>query len=359
MDTLVIETYICEKKRIEMPDLQEQFSLSYTDTVKALSELEKRGKIKYCDGLTYELSEQSRDDQESVDLTEPDEDDERARYIEMRRRELIHRLRSMDENDDDEDEDDNEEEEDGDIEKAAKERREYLEMRRQELIRHIKEQEHGKTVADLRKEIEAMPKYNAEEDTFSLKMNVSYPNEKPFKIKVIERDGCWYMSDCGNTIEYLSAVNDEEKLIDYLKQALESENICLIDNAVCTTIDDIHDLSGEGSFLFKVVDGLITQEYFDLYYLGEDLVELANEILAKNDAEMLVKALCMMDDKPIRVSALQKSLHIGYARSCRIIETLTELGIVVSDGSLTVKKDNISSGFISYLKRMLDGKNGV
>ena len=45
-------------KRIEMPDLQEQFALTYSDTVKVLSELEKRGKIKYCDGLIYEWKTQ-------------------------------------------------------------------------------------------------------------------------------------------------------------------------------------------------------------------------------------------------------------------------------------------------------------
>ena len=53
-----VENYISENKRIEMPELQERFVLTYSDTVKVLSELEKRGKIKYCDGLIYELNMQ-------------------------------------------------------------------------------------------------------------------------------------------------------------------------------------------------------------------------------------------------------------------------------------------------------------
>ena len=47
MDMQAVENYISENKRIEMPDLQEQFALTYSDTVKVLSELEKREKIKY------------------------------------------------------------------------------------------------------------------------------------------------------------------------------------------------------------------------------------------------------------------------------------------------------------------------
>lgn len=363
MDTRAIENFICEKNRIEMPDFQEQFALSYSDTVKILSELEKKGSIKYCGGFTYEWNMQSSSAQKPVDFIESSEDDERERYMEMRRRAVLRKMQSMV----DEDEEDEEDEEEDDIEDVAKEHIEYIKKRRQEIIERIrreqedeereKKEDCDKTVAVLRKEIEKMPNYHADNDTFSLKMNAAYPNGVPFQMKIIEHGGGWYVSDCGNTIEYLSGANDKEKLIEYFKQTLKSENICLIDNAVCTTIDDIQDLSGEGSYLFKVVNGLINQEHFDMYYLGEDLVRLANELLAKEDAEMLVKALEVIDD-PVRVSVLQKGLHIGYARSCRIIDTLTELGILVSDGSLTVKTDKLSSGFISYLKRISNPKSG-
>ena len=58
MDMQAVENYISENKRIEMPELQERFALTYSDTVKVLSELEKREKIKYCDGLIYEWNMQ-------------------------------------------------------------------------------------------------------------------------------------------------------------------------------------------------------------------------------------------------------------------------------------------------------------
>lgn len=50
-----MKKYVEEHSRFEMPDFQEQFSLSYTEANKALEGLEKRGVIKFCDGFTYEV----------------------------------------------------------------------------------------------------------------------------------------------------------------------------------------------------------------------------------------------------------------------------------------------------------------
>ena len=450
MDMQAVENYISENKRIEMPDLQEQFALTYSDTVKVLSELEKRGKIKYCDGLIYEWKTQEgeaqicsepyapKNEQEAtfikalweclksgcattstiqrkcsvgyamaakaIDWMEenrfispmngsnprsvlisqddfikrfgnPDdegsaEEEDMDSFMERRRRELMERLSHMD--DDDEEDDDDDEDDDGDegddnddIDKAAQERREYLEKRRQELIERMQremsedeekdKEDHDKTVETLRTEIQQMPDYNADDDTFSIKMEIKYPDGTPFRVKVIEHDGCFYASDCGDTLKYLSSFNDRDTLAKYFTDTLKTENLCFIEDAVCTTIDDIHDLSGEAAFLFKVVNGLITQEHFDMYYLGEDCIKLANDILQEDDAAMLVSAISVLDEKHVRVSALQKKLHIGHARASKLINTLAKLGVLSSTG---VKSDKISNGFISYLKRMLDNKGG-
>lgn len=445
-----VENYISENKRIEMPDLQEQFALTYSDTVKVLSELEKRGKIKYCDGLIYECKTQEgeaqicsepyapKNEQEAtfikalweclksgcattstiqrkcsvgyamaakaIDWMEengfispmngsnprsvlisqddfikrfgnPDdegsaEEEDMDSFMERRRRELMERLSHMD--DDDEEDDDDDEDDDGDegddnddIDKAAQERREYLEKRRQELIERMQremsedeekdKEDHDKTVETLRTEIQQMPDYNADDDTFSIKMEIKYPDGTPFRVKVIEHDGCFYASDCGDTLKYLSTFNDRDALAKYFTDTLKTENLCFIEDAVCTTIDDIHDLSGEAAFLFKVVNGLITQEHFDMYYLGEDCMKLANDILQEDDAAMLVSAISVLDEKRVRVTVLQKQLNIGRPRANRIINTLAKLGVFSSTG---VKSDKISNGFIAYLKRMLDNKNG-
>lgn len=469
MDIQAVENYICEKKRIEMPDIQEQFALTYSNTVKVLSELEKKGKIKYCDGLIYEWKTQEgeaqtiseiyipKNEQEAKfikalleciksgcantsiiqrkcsvgyataaraidwmeengfispmngsnprsvlisqddfikrfgnpDDDEPAEEEDMDNFMERRRRELMERLSHMDDDEEEDDDDDNDilscdvedfddklqhmldsvdrnDNKDNDnIDKAAQERREYLEKRRQELIERMQremaedegddKEDHDKTVEALRTEIQQMPDYNADNDTFSIKMEIKYPDGTPFRVKVIEHDGCFYASDCGDTLKYLSLFNDRDALAKYFTDTLKTENLCFIEDAVCTTIDDIHDLSGEAAFLFKVVNGLITQEHFDMYYLGEDCIKLANDILQENDAAMLVSAISVLDEKHVRVSALQKKLHIGHARASKLINSLTKLGVFSSTG---VKSDKISNGFIAYIKRMLDNKNG-
>ncbi len=449
MDMQAVENYISENKRIEMPDLQEQFALTYSDTVKVLSELEKREKIKYCDGLIYEWNMQEgkaqtcsepyapKNEQEAtfikalweclksgsaststiqrkcsvgyamaaraIDWMEengfispingsnprgvligredfikkfgnPDdkgsaEEEDMESFMERRRRELIERLSHMDDDDSDSDDEDDDDDEDGDedIDKAAQERREYLERRRKELIERMqqemeddeedddKEGDYAKCAEALKSKIRQMPDYNADDDTFSIAMNVSYPNGAPFRIKVLEHGGCWYLSDLGDALKYLSLFNDRDMLAEYFCDALKTENMCFIEDAVCTTIDDIHDLSGEASFLFKVVNGLITQKYFDVYYLGDKILMLAESILKENDAEMLVNALSVLNEKQVRVSALQKKLHIGHARATGLINTLTKLNILSSDG---IKTDKISNGFIAYVRRMLDNRSG-
>lgn len=478
MDIQAIENYIYEKKQIEMPDLQEQFSLTYSDTVKVLSELEKGGKIKYCEGFAYEWKAHKegtpiasevytpKDEQEAfyikalweciksdsastaniqrklsagyamaaraIDwmeehefISETDgngsrevllnrqeyvakfgkptdydeflsEEEERRQFLEQRRRELMERLSHMNDDDEEEDEDDEEEKEDNniyscdaedfddklqrmldsvgsndskgdddDIDKAAQERREYLEKRRQELIERMKREmeedeeddkkKRDKTLADLRTEIQQMSGYNAADDTFSIKMEIKYPDGTPFRVKVIEHDGCFYASDLGNTLKYLSSFNDRDTLAKYFTDTLKTDNLCFIEDAVCTTIDDIHDLDGEAAFLFKVVNGLVTQKYFDKYYLGEEYIKLANDILQEEDAAMLVNAISFLDEKRVRVTVLQKQLNIGRPRANQTINTLARLGVLTSDG---VKSDKISNGFIAYLKRMLDNKNG-
>ena len=252
MDIQDIINYIKEVGEIEMPDLQEQFALSYSETTKALSELEKKGMIKYRDGFTYDVNVQST--QESVQSSQPkdiqddDEDDE--------------------EDDDDEDDDD----EDDDDEYDADEMRERIEQRRKELMERLRRDreerkkaekaEHDKTEAALREEIEKMSGFNPTDETFSLEMHAAYPDETPFRIKAIDWDGRRYISDCGNTVEYLSKFNDRETLINYFKDTLRTENTRMIENAVCTTLDDIYDLSGEGAFLFKVVNDLVAQKHF-------------------------------------------------------------------------------------------------
>ena len=449
MDMQAVENYISENKRIEMPELQERFALTYSDTVKVLSELEKRGKIKYCDGLIYEWNMQEgkaqtcsepyapKNEQEAtfikalweclksgsaststiqrkcsvgyamaaraIDWMEengfispingsnprgvligredfikkfgnPDdkgsaEEEDMESFMERRRRELIERLSHMDDDDSDSDDEDDDDDEDGDedIDKAAQERREYLERRRKELIERMqqemeddeedddKEGDYAKCAEALKSKIRQMPDYNADDDTFSIAMNVSYPNGAPFRIKVLEHGGCWYLSDLGDALKYLSLFNDRDMLAEYFCDALKTENMCFIEDAVCTTIDDIHDLSGEASFLFKVVNGLITQKYFDVYYLGDKILMLAESILKENDAEMLVNALSVLNEKQVRVSALQKKLHIGHARATGLINTLTKLNILSSDG---IKTDKISNGFIAYVRRMLDNRSG-
>lgn len=305
----------------------------------------------------------SPDDEGSV------EEEDTDNFMERRRRELIERLSHMDDDEEEDADDDDKDADEGDddIDKAAQERREYLEKRRQELIERMqqemeddeedddKEQDYAKCAEALKSEIRQMPNYNADDDTFSIAMNVSYPNGAPFRIKVLEHDGCWYLSDLGDALKYLSLFNDRDMLAEYFCDALKTENMCFIEDAVCTTIDDIHDLSGEASFLFKVVNGLITQKYFDVYYLGDKILMLAESILKENDAEMLVNALSVLNEKQVRVSALQKKLHIGHARATRLINTLTKLNILSSDG---IKTDKISNGFIAYVRRMLDNRSG-
>ena len=65
--------------------------------------------------------------------------------------------------------------------------------------------------------------------------------------------------------------------------------------------------------------------------------------------------LSVVNEKQVRVSALQKKLHIGHARATGLINTLTKLNILSSDG---IKTDKISNGFIAYVRRMLDNRSG-
>ncbi len=442
MNIQEIENFIKKFIRIEMPDIQERFGLKYSETVKALSQLEKKGIVKYCDGFTYELNTQGAESQATATIYTPKNEQEAAfikalwecvksgsastshiqrkcstgfamaaraidwmevngfispskgsmprdllisredfikkfgnpddndsaekedieSFMERRRCELIEHLSYMD---DEDEEDDDDEDGDNDIDRAAQERREYLEKRRQELIERMQremeeseendDEDHDKTIAALQSEIRQMPNYNADDETFSIKMNVSYPDGTPFRIKVKEHDGCWYLSDSGDTLKYLSSFNDKDLLAEYFRDTLKTDNMCFIEDAICTTIDDIHDLSGEAAFLFKVVNGLITQEHFDVYYLGEECIKLANDILQEDDAAMLVNAISVLDEKRVRVTVLQKQLNVGRIRANRIINTLAKLGVFSSTG---VKTNKISAGFISYLKRMLDNRSG-
>ncbi|MCM1533660.1 MAG: hypothetical protein NC099_03295 [Corallococcus sp.] len=54
MEIKDIEKYVNECRRFEMPELQEQFSLSYEETNKVIDELQKSGVIKFRGGFSYE-----------------------------------------------------------------------------------------------------------------------------------------------------------------------------------------------------------------------------------------------------------------------------------------------------------------
>lgn len=234
---------------------------------------------------------------------------------------------------------------------------------RQELREAYEQQERGeeeyekaeydRTVAELQNECKKMPDYNEEDGTFLIKMDITYPNGMPFRIKIVEDEGRLYMSDCGKTIDYLAQFSNREALINYFKATLKSENICMIENAICTTIDDIYDLTQEGALLFNVVSDLITKKNPDRYCFSEELVSLANIIMENNDAAMIVNVLSVIDDKPMRITMLQKTLHIGHARATRIVDKLAELGILESGEILTIRLGEISKAFISYLRWML------
>ena len=337
MDIQAIENYIKENGRVEMSDVQERFSLTYSEVNKTFENLEKKGVIKYCGGLSYEFVQEKYGGSDNVDDCKEDnknvgddnEDEDfnttqaRREYIEKRRRELIERMQRMEQED------------------AAND--EQKEGRISDDIR-----------ADLNDEVEKMPGYNGIDSTFSIKMNVSYPNGKPFRIKVVEDDDGFYVSDCGNTLEYLSEFNDRDALAEFFRKSLWSENVRFLGNAVCTTIDNIHDLTGECSFLMKVVNGLITMEHFDMYYLGEDLLNLASNILEMDNVELIVQALEILGEKAVRISSLKRELHIGYATAGRLLDKLIELDII--DGTSHIKKMEISQGFVEYLKRMLAEK---
>lgn len=234
--------------------------------------------------------------------------------------------------------------------------KEYIKLqeRKERILRELAardaKSDENDVTSEIRDVIKRMPKYNAEDDTFSIKMNVSYPNGTPFRIKVVNNCGTLYLSDCGDTIEFLSGLNEPEELKSYLKKSCVNTPVCLVDNEVRTKIKNAHDLSDDSEFLFRVVNVLVTQEYFDMYYLSKELMHLSNKIFVRKDAKLLVKAL-LVTDKQVEADFLKKHLNIRLSTANGIIDALKELRIINSDGTKTEK---ITAAFIAYLKHLSD-----
>lgn len=229
----------------------------------------------------------------------------------------------------------------------------------QETDEQERQEEYERTVAEIQSEYKKMPDYNEKDGTFLIDRNVTYPNGMPFRIKVVEHEGRFYMSDCGKTIDYLSRLSNKKALIRYFKNTLKSENICVIKNTICTAIDDIYDLTQEGALLFNVVSDLITKGNPDRYCFNEEHIKLANTILGNADAATIVKILAALDNEPMCFIALRKALHIGHARATRIIDTLTELKIIESSETLSLRLGKISNSFVAYLRWMLYNRKQV
>lgn len=59
MNKQEIEKYLEEHEKFEMPDFQEQFSLTYAEVDKIFGELQKKCAIKFCGGFSYETVRES------------------------------------------------------------------------------------------------------------------------------------------------------------------------------------------------------------------------------------------------------------------------------------------------------------
>ncbi len=328
--------------------IQRKCSVGYVMAQKALDWMEENGFISsgYGSARKVQISRE-----EFIARFGQPSDFEEDFDVERSHRENPSSLRCMDEDEEDEEDD---EDEDEDIE-----RREYLERRRQELLARLQqmtendeeEEDSNKIDEIIQSKVEKMPDYNIADGTFSVAMSMSYPNGTPFRIKAVKHEGRWYLSDLGNTLEYLSLFNDKDALGEYFSNTLNNENMKFIESAVCTTLDDVQDLCGEVSFLFKVVNGLTAQKYFNAYYLEEELLTLANAITEEEDSALLGKTLLLLDETPVRVSMLQKKLHIGHTKAVAIIDTLTRLGVL---SSARVKTERISKGFIAHVRYLLE-----
>ncbi len=428
MDKKSIIKYIKAHEKIEMPDLQERFGLEYTDAIKILSDLEKRGTIKYCDGYTYEYIQKTsekpghyvpkdkieamnikalwecikadkastitvirscsygyNESAQAIDWMEKEgyvsaaKSDGTLRDVLISREDFIKKFGNMEDKrlfskyDDadfneefDEDSDDDlysfdEKADDYDYMEELDKKRKELEARKERILKEIADREEkdkesnehgveGVITNEIRDKIKQLPNYNAEDDTFSTKMTVSYPNGVPFRIKLINSGGALYLSDCGNTIEFLSALNDPEELKSYLRKSCANTRVCLVGNDICTEIKNVRDLTDESDFLFRIVNILVTQEYFDMYYLSKELMHLSNKIFVRKDAKLLVKAL-VVSDKKVKADVLQKCMNIRLSTANGIIDTLMELYIISPDGT---KNEKITAAFIAYLKHVLD-----
>ena len=369
MDKQAVEKYIGEAKRIEVPYLQEKFALTYSETSKLLSELEKKGAIRFLGGFVYETALQAPEPQ----TAEPPKSNPfiEAHKRAMRRTELRQRLRTIeivnDDDDDDDDDDDNRESTPEEVE-AAKRKREYLEQQRRELIESMRRDAENKAAdngdekdaketarnamaARFREAVKKMPGYSAGDDTFSLKMNVAYPDGTPFRVKIVEHDEKFYISDCGNTYKYLTKASKWAALADFFGRDGKGSTR-IIDNALCQEVVYILSLTCDARALFNLVNEMIESDDSDVAPT-ENMRRSAEAILVREDAELIVKALSMMDDDPVQAISLQRTLHIGYARAGRIMDFLTAFGFLEYDGSTARKSEKVTESLISYLKQRL------
>ena len=309
--------------------------ISREDFMKKFGNIEDKQPLAQDDDTDFD------EDADDDDDWDDEEDDE---VIEKTEQRIVPQYRLVDYKDNDDD-----------YMEVLNKKRKELEERKARILREIaardaesNERDRDTFTSEIRDVIKRMPNYNAEDDTFSMKMTVSYPNGTPFRMKVIDDGETLYLSDCGNTIEFLSGLNEPEELKSYLKKSCVNTPVCLVGNEVRTKIKNAHDLSDDSEFLFRIVNVLVTQGYFDVYYLSKELMHLSNKIFVRKDAKLLVKALDVTD-KQVKADILQKRLNIRLSTANGIINALRELCMISSDGTKTEK---ITAAFIAYLKHV-------
>lgn len=109
MDLFAMEKYIKERGKFDMPEFQVQFSLTYSEAADALNMFEKKGVVKFCEGLTYEVITRNDLDEDASGVRGcgDSDDDIRKQYFEERNRSILERMNLLrDEDDEDEDDDD-------------------------------------------------------------------------------------------------------------------------------------------------------------------------------------------------------------------------------------------------------------
>ncbi len=116
MEKETIKKYILSQEKIEFPEVQNKFSISYAEMKSVFDELSKENKLEFVSGVTFKIIGKDvindlfrREARESYSI------DDRLREIENRRRALTERLHRMNDFDDEDDDDEYEPEEDREV----------------------------------------------------------------------------------------------------------------------------------------------------------------------------------------------------------------------------------------------------